>query len=159
MFLLPRNPYDEWPKFWTMSTTLHGGPMRQRGTLEPLYWSPMSSTFEMPLEEIGRLPQRVMWFGSSLVVPPEARKFVKPEFLGRPFYCIANFEVPAELDELLRAFLDEVNGGGPRCAWDPDRIGSLLALQMRCRDAFDACTAPIRHERDPLNGDHHPKRC
>ena len=37
--------------------------------MEPLYWSPASPVFEMPLAEAERLPQRVVWFGSTTGCP------------------------------------------------------------------------------------------
>ena len=43
MFMLPRNPFDEWPKFWTMSTTPLNRSTRACGAMEPLYWSPDTS--------------------------------------------------------------------------------------------------------------------
>lgn len=59
MFMLPRNPFDEWPKWWTMTDAPLSGSTRVAGSMEPLYWSPASPVFEMTHEEANKLPQKV----------------------------------------------------------------------------------------------------
>ena len=59
MFMLPRNPFDEWPKWWTMTDAPISGSTRVAGSMEPLYWSPASPVFEMVHEEAKKLPQKV----------------------------------------------------------------------------------------------------
>lgn len=160
MFLFPRSPYDEWPKYFTMTdaplsgckTCLGSGSgcascagMRGPGHLEPLYWSPCSSIIELPLAEAALLPQKVVWFGASLRVPPQARRFVKPEYAGLPFVLAANFELGPELEQLLRTVISELSCDEPGRAWDGERMRSLLALQRKARQAFDARAAVLQH--------------
>ena len=40
MFMLPRNLFDAWPKWWTMTDAPLNGSTRASGAMEPLYWSP-----------------------------------------------------------------------------------------------------------------------
>ena len=75
MFMLPRNPFDEWPKLWTMSTAPLTGSTRACGAMEPLYWTPASPIFDMPLSEARKLPQKVLWFGSTLHCPVEVPRY------------------------------------------------------------------------------------
>ena len=61
--------------------------------MEPLYWSPASPLFPMPLSEAVKLPQKVVWFGSTMHCPVEVRKFINPEIHNTPFIFFSNFEV------------------------------------------------------------------
>jgi len=79
MFMLPRNPFDAWPKWWTMTDAPLNGSTRASGAMEPLYWSPASPVFEMPETDAPKLPQKVLWFGATTDCPPEALKFIKHE--------------------------------------------------------------------------------
>ena len=84
MFMLPRSIYDEWPKWWTMTDSpLNGSRTRNAGAMEPLYWSPGSPIFEMTSEDALKLPQKVVWFGSTSGCPREVLKFIKPEIRNR----------------------------------------------------------------------------
>ena len=143
MFMLPRSPYDEWPKWWTMTTSPLQASTRTTGAMEPLYWSPASPVFDMSLEEARRLPQKVVWFGSTTGCPKEVVPFIKPACIHQPFVCFSNFELSAELQTLLRAVVAETANGGPECAWDPARMGKLLALQEDCLRAFDAAVRAL----------------
>ena len=79
MFMLPRNPFDEWPKWWTMTDGV-GEPQHTRmaGALEPLYWSPASPVFYVSEQEARKLRERVVWFGCTQHIPNEVLRFIKP---------------------------------------------------------------------------------
>jgi len=140
MFMLPRNPFDEWPKWWTMTTAPLNGSTRTVGAMEPLYWSPASPIFSMPLEEAAKLPQRVCWFGATTHAPAELRKFLRPECLDSPFVFFANFEVSDSLRAKLRAVVAECSSGSstgePERAWDGRSMAQLLDLQAESLRLF-----------------------
>jgi hypothetical protein len=147
MFMLPRNPFDEWPKWWTMTDAPLNGSTRRAGAMEPLYWSPCSPVFDMPDAEASKLPQRVVWFGSTQQIPKEVLKFIKPECRDLPFLLQSNFEISTELKELLRRVVHECTAGEPKHAWESERMGRLLDLQDQCLRAFEECAARSReHE-------------
>ncbi len=144
MFLLPRNPYDQLPKWWTMTAPVSGR-TRDAGQLEPLYWSPASSLFEMTLEEAALLPQKVVWFGGcGAGVPPQLHKFIKPEFYQQELIIMANFELGDELTRLLRRFVEMSTSGELARAWDAASMREMLDLQQQCLDAFDQSAAAAR---------------
>ena len=149
MFMMPRNPFDEWPKWWTMTEAPINGSTRNPGAMEPLYWSPVSPIFEMTELEAKKLPQRVVWFGSTTGAPAEVRRFIKPEFSDAPFVLQSNFELNAELKELLSRVVAMTHNGKPADAWDAERMRKLLALQDECLAAFDSlCAESRRREKD-----------
>ena len=143
MFMLPRNPFDEWPKWWTMTDAALGD-TRVAGAMEPLYWSPASPIFDMPPSEAKKLPQRVVWFGSTENIPAEVSKFIKPECRNQPFLLQSNFEISAELKELLSKVVAATREGKPAHAWRAESITRLLTLQDECLEAFAACAAESR---------------
>jgi len=138
MFMLPRNPFDEWPKFWTMSEAPINGTTRKPGAMEPLYWSPVSPVFEMSLDEARKLPQRVVWFGVTQHIPAEVSRFIKPECQNKPFLLEANFEISAELKSLLTQAVALSRDGEPSHAWDAARMRRLLDVQDECVRTFYA---------------------
>ena len=145
MFMMPRNPFDEWPKWWTMTTAPLNGSTRSYGAMEPLYWSPASPIFDMPPAEAAKLPQRVVWFGSTLNIPKEVLPFIKPECRDQPYLLMANFDVSASLAAKLRAVTEECNRRGPADAWDAATIHKLLDMNEDCLAAFDAeCRLPFK---------------
>lgn len=132
------------------------GSTRCAGAMEPLYWSPASPVFEMSQREAAKLPQRVVWFGSTLNIPKEVVGFIRPQCRNLPFLMQSNFEVGADLEEKLRAIVAECVDGQPAHAWDASRMTRLLAMQEDCLQAFDACVAARRHE-GIADGGAHPK--
>eukprot|EP00316_Scyphosphaera_apsteinii_P008749 CAMPEP_0119321156 /NCGR_PEP_ID=MMETSP1333-20130426/54586_1 /TAXON_ID=418940 /ORGANISM="Scyphosphaera apsteinii, Strain RCC1455" /LENGTH=474 /DNA_ID=CAMNT_0007328067 /DNA_START=107 /DNA_END=1531 /DNA_ORIENTATION=+ len=144
MFMPPRNPFDKLPKWWTMVDGPLAGSTRNAGAMEPLYWSPASSVFEMTVEEAMKLPWRVVWFGSTTGCPQEVLKFIAPESQGKPFVMFANFQLSAELKQLLHRVVDEVNSGDLSDAWDRAKMHQLLCLQQECLNSFTACAAAAR---------------
>eukprot|EP00962_Isochrysis_galbana_P009714 scaffold2705_cov109-Isochrysis_galbana.AAC.7 len=72
-----------------MTTAPLNESVRRAGAMEPLYWSPVSGVFELTLEDIRKLPQKVVWFGSTCGMPPEALKFVKEEYRSKPFLMVS----------------------------------------------------------------------
>ena len=144
MFMLPRNPFDAWPKWWTMTDAPLNGSTRASGAMEPLYWSPASPVFEMPETDAPKLPQKVLWFGATTDCPPEALKFIKPECLHLPFLLFSNFELPPSLRALLEELVAATRAGKPADAWDAKKMQALLDLQQRCLDEFDKCAAASR---------------
>ena len=148
MFMLPRNPFDEWPKWWTMCDSPISGSNRTVGAMEPLYWSPASPIFELPLEEARKLPQKVLWFGSTQNCPNELRKFVRPECQNLPFVLFANFDVEPKLIEILRAVVTETSSGDPAGepsrAWDRSSMEKILAMQDEGLRLFEANVAAAR---------------
>jgi len=155
MFMLPRNIYDDWPKWWTMTDSpLNGKRTRRAGSMEPLYWSPASPVFEMPMEEARKLPQRVLWFGSTTGCPREVLKFIKPECRNRDVLVYSNFELSPALTALLHRVMAEVNGGDANLAYDDAALRRLLALQDECLAAFEECVAhdkKLRGDRPDLD--------
>lgn len=143
MFMLPRNPFDEWPKWWTMTDGFLGD-TRVAGTMEPLYWSPASPIFELTPTEARKLPQRVVWFGCTQHIPREVLGFIKPECRDQPFLLQSNFEVSAELKELLARVVAATREGSLSDAWSIDGISRLLTLQDECLKAFATCAAESR---------------
>ena len=143
MFMLPRNPFDEWPKWWIM-TDQYLGRTREAGAMEPLYWSPASPVFEMSEAEARKLPQRVVWFGTTLHIPHEMEGFVKPEFRNASLIIQSNFALDPKLKELLAAVCAYAREGVPADAWDADRMCRLLALQDECLAAFALCATASR---------------
>jgi len=142
MFMLPRNIYDDWPKWFTMTDSpINGSCTRQAGAMEPLYWSPVSPVFYMSVEEAKLLPQKVVWFGSTTGCPPEIRKFVVPECQDQPFVLFSNFELSKELNDALRLVMAEVTCGRPDHGWDRSRLKGLLLLQQQTLQAFNDCAA------------------
>ena len=139
MFMPPRNPFDRLPKWYTMTTAPLNGSTRLSGAMEPLYWSPASSAFHLSLEDFSKLPQRVVFFGSTTGMPPEALKFVHSKALDKPFLMYTNFEISVELKTLLHRVIDMLNSGTEADAWDQDRITALLDLQAETLRAFNAC--------------------
>ena len=148
---------------------LNGKRTRLSGAMEPLYWSPASDIFEMPLQgaslahlctratpcrdsarvspawpEAKLLPQRVVWFGSTTGCPREVLKFIKPECRNQPFLLQSNFEISAELKELLSKVVAATREGKPAHAWRAESITRLLTLQDECLEAFAACAAESR---------------
>ena len=174
MFMLPRNPYDDWPKWWSMTdgkcrdtgvptcrvaslAACHAPSPRfayaalilswpVAGAMEPLYWAPVSPVFEMTVAEARKLPQRVVWFGSMLNIPVEMARFCKPEFRNQPLIIQSNFEISAELKGLISRVVAAARDGKPAYAWDSQHISQLLALQDECLRAFDACAAESRRK-------------
>jgi len=144
MFMPPRNPFDTLPKWWTMADAPISGRTRDAGAMEPLYWSPASCVFEMPVEEAALLPQKVVWFGSSTGTPAEVTKFIAPACRNKPFMLFANFELSAELKQLLHRVVEEANSGELDFAWDVNKMRQLLALQQECLDAFQSCVSALR---------------
>ena len=146
MFMLPRSIYDKLPKFWTMTDVPHRGSPRLSGSMEPLYWSPASSVFEMSIQEAHLLPYKVVWFGSSTGCPPEVTKFVAPHSRDKEFMLFANFDASDELVRKLRGMMAHVNGGD--FSNDAARIHRLLDMQTECMEAFcaDAAAARAREE-------------
>jgi hypothetical protein len=141
MFMLPRNPFDEWPKWWTMTDALPmSGSRLTDGVLEPLYWSPVSPIFSMPLSEAAKLPYRALWFGSTRQLPSEMRRFVHQEHANQPFVFFANFDVSDELRARLRQVTLETTSGAPagepHRAWDGHSMAKLLAMQEECLRLF-----------------------
>ena len=136
MFMLPRNPFDEWPKWWTMTEAPLNGSTRSPGAFEPLYWSPASPIFELPPSEAAKLPQRVVWFGSTLSIPKEVLPFIKPECRELPFLIMSNYDVSPALKEKLHKVVAECNQREPSDAWDSATIGRLLDMQEDCLAAF-----------------------
>ena len=65
MFMPPRNLWDTLPKWWTMTDAHSMGNTRDSGSMEPLYWSPASPIFDIPLDEVKCLRSRVVWFGTA----------------------------------------------------------------------------------------------
>jgi len=149
MFMPPRNPYDTLPKWWTMTDAPLNGSTRKSGSMEPLYWSPISSTFEMTVEDAKLLPQRVVWFGSSTGCPKEVAKFVKPEYREKPFLLFSNFELSPELKHLLHRVIEHVSMGSLADAYDHEKVSTLLQLQQECLECFDACVAAARAKEAP----------
>ena len=145
MFMLPRNPFDEWPKWWTMTDAPINGSTRVSGAMEPLYWSPASPIFKMTEAEAKKLPQRVVWFGCTEHIPTEVLKFIEPEIQNMPFVFMSNFEVDGELKELLRRMVEMVNESTPEDAWDGRKMAQLLDLHEECLAAFNACVADAKH--------------
>ena len=143
MFMLPRSPFDEWPKWWTM-TDGGLGPTRCAGTMEPLYWSPVSPVFEMSEAEAAKLPSRVVWFGTLEHIPDEMVRFVKPECRDAPFVLRANFEVAPSLRAKLAEVCALCREGVPKDAWDDAKVVRLLALQDECLALFATCAAESR---------------
>eukprot|EP00967_Tisochrysis_lutea_P139720 scaffold254183_cov21-Tisochrysis_lutea.AAC.1 len=88
MFMPPRNPFDDLPKWQMMTTAPLNGSVRSAGAMEPLYWSPCSDVFELTEEDILKLPQKVVWFGSTMGMPPEALKFVREDCRSKPFLIV-----------------------------------------------------------------------
>jgi hypothetical protein len=144
MFMLPRNPIDEWPKWWTMTDAPLSGSTRTAGSMEPLYWSPASPVFEMTHEEAQKLPQKVVWFGSTQNAPKEVVGFIKPQCRDLPFLLQSNFDVPAPLKSKLEACVRLCEQGQPADAWDAAKIRKLLAMQQDCLAAFDECVSQQR---------------
>jgi hypothetical protein len=144
MFMLPRNPFDEWPKWWTMTDAPINGSTRVSGAMEPLYWSPASPIFKMTEAEAKKLPQRVVWFGCTEHIPTEVLKFIEPEIQNMPFVFMSNFEVDGELKELLRRMVEMVNESTPEDAWDGRKMAQLLDLHEECLAAFNACVADAK---------------
>lgn len=148
MFMLPRNPFDEWPKWWTMTDAPLSGSTREPGTMEPLYWSPVSPVFSLPPEQAAKLPQRVVWFGATTRTPAELRKFVHPECLNQPFLLFSNFELSAALKAKLREVVAECCSGSstgePWRAWDGRSMAHLLQLQDEALALFEECVATSR---------------
>ena len=143
MFMLPRNPFDEWPKWWTMTDQALGR-TRGAGVMEPLYWSPMSPVFYMSAHEAAKLPQRVVWFGTTQNIPNEGVRFVAPECRNLPFLVQSNFEVPDSLKAILAEVCAAARDGCPADAWDAAKVRRLLELQQQALQAFDACAAASR---------------
>ena len=154
MFMLPRNPFDEWPKWWTMTDAPLNGSTRRTGAMEPLYWSPISPIFDMPLAEAKKLPQKVVWFGSTKHCPAEALKFIRPECRDAPFLVYANFEISDDLKQRLRAVVKECAcgsaSGEPARAWDGVSMLKALTMQDECLAAFHQCVKAARAA-DALN--------
>jgi hypothetical protein len=94
MFMPPRSPFDKLPKWQMMTTAPLNESVRRAGAMEPLYWSPVSGVFELTLEDIRKLPQKVVWFGSTCGMPPEALKFVKEEYRSKPFLMVSGPSAP-----------------------------------------------------------------
>ena len=144
MFMLPRNPFDEWPKWWTMTDAPLSGSTRTTGSMEPLYWSPASPIFEMTPSEARKLPQKVVWFGCTRNAPKEVLGFIKPECRDLPFLIQSNFDVPPSLRSKIEECVQFCNDAQPSDAWDASKMRRLLALQEDCLAAFDACVAEER---------------
>ena len=136
MFMLPRNPFDEWPKWWTLTEAPLTASTRDAGAMEPLYWSPVSPVFELTEAEAHKLPQRVIWFGATLHAPKEVLGFIKPECRDQAFLMQSNFEVPPKLQALLRRVVGVSVQGEPAHAWEAERMQELLDLQQECHEAF-----------------------
>jgi hypothetical protein len=140
MFMLPRNPFDEWPKWWTMTDSPLSGSTRIVGAMEPLYWSPASPIFSMPMTEAAKLPQKVVWFGATRHTPTELRKFLLPECLELPFVYFANFELSAPLKAKIQAVVAECASGSstgePERAWDGHSMADVLRMQDECLELF-----------------------
>jgi len=139
MFMPPRSPFDPLPKWQTMTTAPLTGNVRRSGSMEPLYWSPCSGVFGLSRADLQKLPQRVVWFGSTTGMPPEAERFVRAECRAKPFLLFANFELSAELKCLLHRWVDAINSGELADAWDGAKMEQLLQLQQAGLDAFRAC--------------------
>lgn len=144
MFMLPRNPFDEWPKWWTMTEAPINGSTRAVGAMEPLYWSPVSPVFEMTPREARKLPQRVVWFGATQHIPDELLRFIHPECRDLPFLLQSNFEVSAELKALLAEVVGLTRDGEPSYAWSAAHMGKLLDLQDECLRVFEAEVSELR---------------
>merc|ERR550514_1546906 len=118
---------------------LNGSRTRNAGAMEPLYWSPGSPIFEMTSEDALKLPQKVVWFGSTSGCPREVLKFIKPEIRNRDFVLFSNFELDVKLKTLLQRVVKETNCGEPGRAYDDEKLCELLDQQQECLSAFDAC--------------------
>ena len=94
-----------------------------------------------PVWQARKLPQRVVWFGSTQHAPEEFLRFIKPEYRDLPFLVLANFEISGDLKALLSRVVALCTEGEPGHAWESARISQLLTLQDECLDAFAMCAA------------------
>ncbi len=143
MFMPPRNPFDRLPKWYIMTTAPLNGSTRRVGAMEPLYWSPASSVFHLSADDYDKLPQRVVCFGSTTNMPPEALKYMLPQALDKPYLVFSNFELSAELKVLMRKVVGLLNSRTEADAWDAACVRELLDLHDATMSAFDKCTCKL----------------
>ena len=72
MFMLPRNPFDEWPKWWTMTDAPLTGSTRRTGAMEPLCTAAGTSNSGRPIASAHptrlRVPRAADWSPASPVL-------------------------------------------------------------------------------------------
>eukprot|EP01052_Picozoa_sp_SAG31_P030232 SAG31_NODE_3084_length_4695_cov_3.336741_4_plen_324_part_00 len=132
MFLMPRNVFSKWPRFFVMT----GPDLRIPGCMESAVHSPLTPVYPLSEAELQKVPYPILQFGSLEHVPTAFEHYFFPKFRGTNFFVFSNFTRSAKLDERLQSAIKYLQEMPESAAWDSHATAKIVEHVEVCRRQF-----------------------
>jgi len=134
MFAVPRNLFGDEVRGAVMTDS----DLRTGGSIDFAYnFFPWHSDLPMQQENLKALPGRTLFWMSTLHVDPLLSRLLQPEFDGKEFLVMANFDVSEELRGKLAEFATVLEEARPEDWMDSEKVGHILDLLAESRELFE----------------------